>query len=147
MTDMHTERLEELMVKVVDGVASPAEREELMTHVIDKPALRAELEGQQALKASTDGWMRRLEADLAADRDRTAPARRGIRGLGVGLLLVGLAILTAWAPIEMLFADDVPPWVKAGTVLTGAGTVLLLCHVIYTRFLGGDTDPYDEVIR
>ena len=147
MTDMNTERLEELMVKVVDGVASPAEKEELMSHVVDEPELRAELEAQQALKAVTDGWMSRLQADLAADRDRTSPARRGARGLGVSLLLAGLAILTAWAPIEMLLDDAVPLWVKAGTGLCSAGALLLLFHVVQTRFFGGDKDPYDEVIR
>lgn len=144
---MSNERLEELMVKVVDGVASPAEKEELMAHVIDKPELRSELEAQQALKATTDGWMDRLQADLHADIDRRSPARRGIRGLGVTVLLVGLAILTAWGPVEMLLADDVPTWVKTGTALSCAGGLLLLAHVIYTRFLSGDRDPYDEVIR
>ncbi len=147
MTDMNTERLEELMVKTVDGVATPAEKEELMSHVIDNPELRAELEAQQALKAVTDGWMSRLQADLAADRDRTSPARKGVRGIGVMLLLVGLAILTAWAPVELLLDETVPLWVKAGTGLGSAGALLLLFHVIQTRFFGGDNDPYDEVIR
>ncbi len=147
MTEMKAERFEELMVKVVDGVASPAEREELMSHVIEHPELRAELEAQQALKAVTDGWMSRLQADLAADHDRTSPARRGVRGVGVSLLLVGLAILTAWAPVELLLDETVPLWVKAGTGLCSAGALLLLFHVVQTRFLSGDKDPYDEVIR
>jgi ferric-dicitrate binding protein FerR (iron transport regulator) len=147
MTDMNTERLEELMVKTVDGVATPAEKEELMSHVVDNPELRAELEAQQALKAVTDGWMSRLQADLAADRDRTSPTRRGVRGIGVTLLLVGLAILTAWAPVEMLLDESVPLWVKVGTGLASAGGLLLLFHVIQTRLFGGDNDPYDEVIR
>ena len=37
------ERLAELMVKVVDEVASPAEREELMSYLVSHPEERAEL--------------------------------------------------------------------------------------------------------
>lgn len=147
MTELHEDRLAELMVKVVDGVASPAETEELMSHVIDKPELRAELDGQRAIKATTDGWMARLQADLAADHDRTSTSRRGVRGLGVLLLLAGFAILTGWPLSELFLADDVPFWMKTGTALSCAGAILLTAHMIWTRFLSGTADPYDEVIR
>ena len=62
---MNEERLAELLVKTTDGVASPAEREELMRHAVDHPEIQRELEAHLALKAVTDGWVARLAADLA----------------------------------------------------------------------------------
>ncbi len=144
MTD---DRYEELMVKVVDRTASPAEREELMSWLVDKPELRRELEEQQALTASIGGWMQRLEADLQADLQRKSPAGRLERGLGVALVLFGLATLTGWGFVEMMMEPDVPLFVRVASGATIAGGVLLLVHVVRTRFLGGARDPYDEVIR
>lgn len=144
---MNEERFEELMVKVVDRTASPAEREELMDWVADKPELRSELEEQQALTASIDGWMSRLEADLQADLERKAPLGRLERGLGVALTLFGLAILTGWGFVEMAQASDVPLLVRVASLSTLAGGILLLVHVVRTRLLGGTEDPYDKVIR
>lgn len=141
------DRLAELMVKVVDGVATPAEREELMAHAVDDPALRAELESQQAIKAVTDGWMARLEGDLAADRDRSSPARRAERGLGVGLLVFGVVLLWGWGGVQIVLDATAPLPVRLGIGSLAGGVLLLLLHVVRTRFFAGPRDPYDEVIR
>ena len=61
---MTEEQLAELMVKAVDGIATPAEKEELMSHIADKPDLYREYESQASLKAVTDGWVQRLELDV-----------------------------------------------------------------------------------
>ena len=144
---MNDERYEELMVKVADGAATPAEREELMAWVADKPELRVELEEHQALKAVTDGWMARLEADLMADRDRKSPVRRSERGIGVTLLLVGLAVLMVTGPILALADPDVPLAMKLGLGATLGGAHLLLIHVVRTRLRDRQHDPYKDVIR
>jgi ferric-dicitrate binding protein FerR (iron transport regulator) len=144
---MNDERFEELMVKVVDRTANPAEREELMGWLADKPELRVELEQQQALTASIDGWMTRLEADLQADLDRNQPVGRLERGLGIALVLFGMAIMTGWGFVEMMLAPEIPTLVRVASGATVAGGVLLLAHVVRTRLLSGRRDPYDEVIR
>lgn len=141
------DRLAELMVKVVDGVATPAEREELMAHAVNDPELRAELESQQAIKAVTDGWMARLEGDLAADRDRNSPARRTERGVGVGLLVFGVVLLWGWGWVQILLDPAAPTPVRLGIGSLAGGVLLLLLHVVRTRFFSGTRDPYDEVIR
>lgn len=146
-TTLDEQRLAELMVKVVDKVATPAEREELMRFVVDDPDLRRELESQQAFKAVTDGWMDRLEADLAADRDRADVVRSAERGLGVGLVLLGLALLWAWGIVELLLDPSAPLPVKLGMGALGAGSLLLLVHVVRVRWFSGDADPYSKVIR
>jgi ferric-dicitrate binding protein FerR (iron transport regulator) len=142
---MTEERLHELMVTVVDGVASPAEREELMSYLVRRPDLRVEFEAQQALKASTDGWMRRLEADLAAAAERGA-GRRHWRGLGLGLLILGVAVLSVGAGMELAADADVPLSIKVGLALLAIGFAALLLPLVRARFLSGRRDPYDDII-
>ncbi len=149
MTDerLSDEHLAELMVKVVDSVATPAEREELMQHVVDDPELQAEYENQMALKAVTDGWMSRLEADLAANHDRTNPVRNAERGLGIALFVFGLAVLWGWGVVEAMMNPTTPVPLKVGLGAFSAGSLLLLVHVVRVRFFSGARDPYTEVIR
>ena len=144
---MNDDRYEELLVKIVDRTANPAEREELMAWLVEKPELRRELEEQQALSASINGWMQRLEADLQADLQRNSPAGRLERGLGVALVLFGVAILTGWGFVEMVLEPEIPLLVRTAAGATIAGSLLLLVHFVRTRFLGDARDPYDEVIR
>ncbi len=144
MTD---ERLAELMVKVADGAATGAEREELMAWIADKPALRAELDAHRALKATTDGWMARLEADLMEDRARASGPRKAIGGAGVWLLVAGLAVLTFASPVLAIQDPEVPLGIKAGMGLTFAGAAVLLTAVIVGRLKDRKSDPYTEVIR
>ena len=118
-----------------------------MALAVADPALRRELEEQQAVKAVTDGWMRRLDADLQADRDRSSPVRRGERGLGVVLVVLGLCVLWGWGWVQVLLDASAPAPVRGGLGLLSAGVLLLLIHVVRTRFFSGDKDPYDEVIR
>jgi len=146
-TEMSEDRLAELMVKVVDGVATPAEREELMTVAVADPALMHELESQQAFKATTDGWMARLEADLMVDRDRASPVRNVERGLGVALILVGIALVWGWGWVELIMDPSAPLPIRFGIGAMFAGGLLLLFHVVRVRWLSGERDPYKEVIR
>ena len=89
---MTEQRMEELMVKVTDHAASPSEREELMTYLVDHPELRKELEAHQALQAVTDGWVQRLDADLAEDRFARKAAPRIVQRMGLVLLLLGFLV-------------------------------------------------------
>jgi len=144
---MSPERYEHLMVRVTDGVAGPDEREELMAHLAEHPALQQEFEAHRALKAVTDGWMARLEADLLEDRNRTSASGRFERGLASSLIVAGLAILVVYGPIEMMFREDVPLAIKAGLGALGGGSLLLLWHLGRLRFAQRNTDPYKEIVR
>ena len=142
---MTQERLEVLMVKVVDEVATPAEREELMSHVSEHPELASELDAHRALRAATDGWVARLEHDLALDR--AAPVGRIERGLGLTALLSGLAVLIGGG-LALLFTDpEVPRWVAVGVGLVAGGSTLLLASVVRWRLSMRESDPYTGVVR
>jgi hypothetical protein len=144
---MKQERYEILMVKVVDGVATAAEREELMAWVVDKPELRKELESQQAIKAVTDGWVERLVLDLAEDRvPQQAGHRLGV-GFGLGVLLASVSLLFGWGMVSLFLDPAVPLPVLLGVSGGAIGFLVLLGVVIRWRLLTHKHDRYKDVIR
>ncbi len=144
---MSADRLAELMVKVTDGVATPAEKEELMRHLRDHPDLMRELEAHAAVKAVTDGWVERLQLDLAEDRHRKSTLTRLEGGLGATLFVLGISLLSGWGVFALMMEPDAPWWAKAGTALLVAGTLLLLASAVRWRMSTVGSDKYTEVIR
>jgi hypothetical protein len=144
MTDA---RLAELMVKVVDEVATLAEREELMTHIQGDETLRRELETHMAMKAITDGWVERLAYDLALDHHEAARGEGWMRSIGLSALLLGFGVLAIWGGVEIFVDPEAPIWVKAGLGLMGGGAGLLLFSVIRWRWKTAPSDKYREVNR
>jgi ferric-dicitrate binding protein FerR (iron transport regulator) len=144
---MTPERLEELMVRAVDGLATPAEREELMAYVTAHPEHGTELDAHRAIKAVTDGWVARLDVDLAVDANRTSTVSRIEGGLGMGLLLAGLAIFGGFGLTALVLDPEVPAWVKLGTALCCSGGLVLLLAAVRRRLTTMPSDRYNEVIR
>ena len=144
---MTEQRYEELMVRVVDAVATPIEREELMTYLADNPDKRKELEAQQALKALTDGWVERLEHDLAIDSHEAGAMYKVESAMGWLLLLgsmIALSVGTIW---EVWIDPEAPMWLQVGMSLGVGGTVVLLVSAIRWRMQTASKDPYTKVIR
>ena len=144
---MNEERYEILMVKVVDGAATLAEREELMAWVVDKPALRRELEAHQSLKAVTDGWVDRLMVDLAEDRVQQSSTHKIAVGLGLGVLFTSVIMLVGWGLGQLFLDPEVPLVVQLGVAGTALGFLVLLGVVVRWRLLTSSSDKYNEVIR
>jgi hypothetical protein len=142
---MTQEHFEHLMVMVVDGVASPEERTALMSYLADKPQLQTQLESHRSIKAITDGWADRLEADLAEGRHQQSIAYRVERALVVTLLLGGTAILVGFGVWELLLDPKAPLWMKIGTSAITGGGLLGLLSVLRWRL--STSDRYTEVIR
>jgi hypothetical protein len=135
------DRLAELMVKVVDEVASPAEREELMSYLVSHPEERAELDAQRALRAVTRGWGARLEADLRAHQG--AAWQLTAQRVGLALLLGGLALLLGFGLVEATL-DAGAPWpLRLGVGAIVGGLVLSLGGLAAQRL--NHHDPYDDV--
>ena len=143
MTDIE---LEALMVAVVDGVASPSQREALHNHLKDHPELARELEEHMAIKALTDGWVRRLDVDLIEDKHREQPLTQAEGAIAGTLFLAGLAVLTGFGVVE-LFASDAPLWLQVGYGLMAAGGLVAAVSVIRWKWKTWKSDPYNEVVR
>lgn len=144
---MNQERYETLMVRVVDGVATPAEREELMAWVVDKPELRRELESHKAVKAVTDGWVERVMVDLAEDRVKQGSGHKLAIGLGLGVLITSILLLTGWGLGQLFIDPEVPLVVQIGVAGSTLGSLVLLGVVIRGRLITRKTDKYEDVIR
>lgn len=144
---MKQERYETLMVKVVDGVATPAEREELMAWVVDKPELRRELESHQVVKAVTDGWVERLMVDIAEDGVQRGVTNKLGAGIGLGVLLTGILLLTGWGVAQLFLDPEVPIVVQLGVAGSCFGFLVLLGVVIRGRLITAKSDKYKDVIR
>ena len=135
------DRLAELMVKVVDEVASPAEREELMSYLVSHPEDRAELDAQRAIRAVTRGWGARLEADLRARQ--ASSWQLTAQRVGLALLLGGVALLMGFGLVEATL-DVQAPWpVRLGVGALTGGLVLTLGGLAAQRL--NHHDPYDDV--
>jgi len=143
MTDIE---LEALMVAVVDGVASPSQREALYRDLKDHPDLARELEEHMAIKALTDGWVRRLEVDLIEDAHREQPVTRTETAIGGALFLAGLAVLAGFGAAEVV-ASDAPIWLRTGYGLMAAGGLVAAVSVLRWKWKTWKRDPYSEVIR
>ena len=144
---MNPEDIEILMVKTVDGLATPAERDALMRVLSDQPEWAEEFETQQALKALTDGWVKRLEADLLEDSFENSRLSKAENGLGWTLFLVGYSVLIAGSIASMWVDPDVPVWARWGTGLLVSGLLTLLASAIRWKWKTSKKDPYKEVIR
>lgn len=143
---MTEDRLAELMVKRADGLATEAEEEELMRHLEDHPELERELAAHTALGTVTEAWAHRLVADAREDGWTASVLTRGERGLGLGLVVAGTALLTGFGLWELVLDPEAPWWVKAGTVLLFAGLGVLTVSVARWKWQQGK-DPYEEVVR
>ena len=66
---MNDQRIAELMTLVTDGLATEAERSELLRHVEANPDLRDELDAHLRIKAISDQWVERLNLDRKLPRE------------------------------------------------------------------------------
>ena len=140
-------RIEELMVKVTDETASFSEREELMTYLLDHPELRRELETHQALLAVTQGWVHRLNADLAEDRIATQPVSVWTQRLALFSMVIGTLGIFGFSIHQALTAPELPVWMKIALGLFWAGSALFFISALRWKLTTRKHDPYQEVIR
>ena len=148
---MDPNEVETLMVKIVDNTASPQERDRLMSYLQDHPERGKELDQHLALKAVTDGWVERFEADLIADGFRRHPFTRFELVFGLVFSILGILLMSvgglAHGVIEMLNDPAVPVWFKAGSIMSLIGFTILCFSVIRWRITSFKRDPYKEIIR
>ncbi len=145
MTQMTEERLATLMVKVTDETAIPREREELMDHIANRPELLSQLDEHRALRAISEGWVRRLRLDLA--EDRPAPAQRGALAVGAAGLLGGSLLIGGWGMAEAMQDPSAPLVVRVGLIAVAVGTLLLLGGAALWKVRTARDDDYTEVVR
>ena len=140
-------KIEALMVKVTDDTASPAEREELMAYLVDHPKLRGELEAHQALLAVTQGWVQRLNADLAEDNVAAQPMSFWTQRLALFCIVTGMMGLIGFGIHQAWTDPELPTWLVIAMGLFWTGTALFLLSTLNWKLKTRKHDPYQEVIR
>ena len=144
---MTEDRLAELMVKAADGLASPAERAELLEHLAEHPELRDELAVHTGLSTVTRDWMASVHLDAAEDRHTASPGARMELLVGTLLLVGALAVLGGFGLSELFLDPEAPLGLKVGMgLLAGSGGVFLVAAVRW-RLATAPHDPYTEVLR
>ena len=144
---MKEERLEILMVRVVDDVASPAERQELMSALSEAPEIRREYESHLALKATTDHLIERLEVDLATDEHQAKGSVNAEIALGWLLFFSGLALVLGFVVFHFLSTPGIPLPIRLGIAAMSAGGLMLMASAIRARIVVASKDRYSEITR
>ena len=144
---MTEEKIEALMVKVADELASDAERQELMAFLADRPELMKELEAHQALRAVSSGWVDRLNQDLIAASGSASMSQGYGYSLGAILFFGGIVVLMLGGVAEFWADPEVPLWAQVGVSALGLGSLILFVRAVYIRSIHYKHDPYTEVQR
>lgn len=96
--DPEARRISELLARITRGEQTEAEAEELELYAAADPAVRAAVEERTRQAALGAGWLARVEADHQVTSLERSPGVRLERGLGVGLVALGL-VAAALAPV------------------------------------------------
>ena len=138
-------RLEQLVNKRVDGVATAAERAELDRLVAERPELADELADLIAIKEVTDAMRDRICADAMIEPPRPRPATRRLLGASYALALLGAALMLGFAATRLVGDPTVPAAVRLGVALAGLGLLGLLGYALRVRLRGAGRDPYRRI--
>jgi ferric-dicitrate binding protein FerR (iron transport regulator) len=144
---MNATELETLLVKAVDGLLTPEEQARLDTYLAAHPEARAALEEDMEIKAITDGWVQRIQADADLEPPRPSGPARAWLGAGMALAVGAGAVLVGFALWMLLTDPEVPAVVRGAVAAGGLGGAALLGYVLKVRLRALGKDPYREVDR
>ncbi|MEM7676866.1 MAG: hypothetical protein AAF449_12755 [Myxococcota bacterium] len=131
MSDLERARVDVLLRRARGGIATDAEKEELLLHGVEVPeVVGVDTKVQQT--AEDLNWMRRSEADERMIAVESTALVRTERTTGIGLL-VGGTLGTFVFPLAIYAA------------MAGAG--LLVWSVLRVKLLTLGRDPYEDIER
>ena len=123
-------RLAELTSAVREGVATEAEREELVLYEQENPDVQALVVQADREREIGGTWLARAEADRRMRAAENSPLTQAEQRIGVGLM-VGGGILGFFFPAAFL-----------GVVLGGS---VLAVSVLRVKIATAGDDPYEDV--
>lgn len=144
-------RWQELLMKVVDGVASESERQEFDGLLEANTALRDEYTAMLRIKETTDQMQYVEMPDSFWDDYWNGIHNRLERGLGWTLLIVGAALIAGFVIFEFFrsfFLDgSVSLVLRLGALIAILGTLVLLISVLREKLFARKRERYKEIIR
>ncbi|MBM4176167.1 MAG: hypothetical protein FJ213_08340 [Ignavibacteria bacterium] len=144
-------RLEELIVREVDGITNEDEKNELKNLLEKYPEFEKELLEQKKLKEVSSTMKIKNPSPEVFDSYWVRVYNRIERGIGWIIFSIGAVILITYGLfkfVEALINDSqLELIVKVGIIAILAGLVILLVSVIREKFTIRKSDKYKEVQR
>lgn len=149
------DRAQILMMAVIDGESTNAERQELERLIAVQPGLREEWDRMSRVKEVTTTMTLQRPSQETWDHYWSSVYNRAERKVAWLLALGGLVVLLAYwlwhvvpAIVEALLgASDIPLVVRGGIVALLTGAALLLVSVIREQLSTRRTDSYSKGVR
>jgi anti-sigma factor RsiW len=150
-----TDRARALMMAVLDGESTAAEREELDRLLAGDDTLRAEWARLARVKEATTTMTVRRPSDETWDRYWSSVYNRSERKVAWLLVLAGLVVLVAywlWLAVPelaegLLGATNVPVVVRAAVAAVLTGGVLLVISVVREQLSTRRHDSYQKGVN
>ena len=141
---MNQETYEILLMKVVDGIATQEEEQQLDEHCRNNHDCQEELNSFLQIKASTDAMTARILKSAKIDPPRLSPGLRLVDSTGLLLILGAYTTLIGFAFYQLWTDPKMEPIVQYSCTALIIGFTVLFARVAVGRFTGG-TDPYEEI--
>lgn len=148
--DLDLDRAHELMMAVLDGESTEAERHEFEALLAARPELAADWKRMQRLKEVTTTMGIARPTEEMWDRYKRMPLHRAERGIAWTLIAAGAGILAAtslWLWIESMVASDLPLFVKIAIGSVMVGGALLIVSILRERWHMSKHDPYSREVE
>jgi anti-sigma factor RsiW len=148
---MKDEEIQRLMMKMVDGIASPEEERAMAEAIRGDERWGAELRAFRKIREVTEAMRLEDLPDGRWDGYWEDIYRRTERALGWILLSVGLMAAlgyAAWAALSGFFADSaVSGILKIGVSLALSGGIILLVSIVRERLFARKHERYEREVE
>jgi hypothetical protein len=145
------EEIKSLMMKIVDGVATPEDQRQFEEAAKDDPALETELRAFRKIKEVTDQMQYKEMPDSYWEGYWANVYRRTERAAGWIFLSVGAVILLAsflfFGMWSFFFDPNVPIAIKLGIGIGGLGLIIMIVSVLRERLFARHRDRYEREVQ
>ena len=148
---MNDEEIRQLMMKVVDGVASPEEERAVAEAVKDNKSLESELRAFNKIKEVTENMQFKKLPDSYWTGYWNDIYRRTERAFAWILMSVGLILIlgfSAYMALSRFYSDpDISILLKAGASMALLGLIIMVVSILRERLFARKRERYEKEVE
>ena len=148
---MNDEEIRQLMMKVVDGVASPEEERAVAEAVKDNKSLESELRAFNKIKEVTENMQFKKLPDSYWTGYWDDIYRRTERAFAWILMSVGLILIlgfSAYMALSRFYSDpDISILLKAGASMALLGLIIMVVSILRERLFARKRERYEKEVE
>jgi len=148
---MNDEEIRQLMMKVVDGVASPEEEKAMSEAVENNESLKSELRAFNKIKEVTEDMQFKELPDSYWTGYWDDIYRRTERALAWILMSIGLIVIigfSAYMALSWLYSDpDISILLKAGISMALLGVIIMIVSILRERLFARKREKYEKEVE